>query len=174
MMRKTLFIALLTFSSLSLFSQIQLDLEAGGSNFTGIGLSTSYKFQLSKTSPLYLAPKIGVGHIFNWENAMTLQFGLSAGYQFNEKHALELSSNASYIFESPFFRLGSSDDPYIGGTMEDGNYLWFNSLDYKFKTGKIRYTIGAGILMHFGDFSQTGHYEHSGDPIPMLKLGIGF
>ncbi len=82
-------------------AQFHHNLEIGGSNFTGIGVNTEYYIPLHKKVPFYIAPKLGLGHIFVWEHVMTMQFGVGGGFEFHKNHSFELNSIASYLFASP-------------------------------------------------------------------------
>lgn len=174
-MKKLVAICALMALSLCSYSQFHHSIEIGGSNYTGVSFTTDYHFQLNPHSPIYIAPKLGVGHIVWWDNAITIQAGLGFGYKFSEKTWLELNSNISYMVHSPFWKKNEDNGYYYPPmSSEAGNMLWYNGFDYKVKMGKLRYTFGAGVLMHLSRSYQNGSLMNSGDVIPMIKLGVGF
>lgn len=174
-MKKVLLLMVLI-SGLQANAQWKHSIEAGGSNFTGIAFTTEYQFQLSKTKPIYLAPKLGIGHIFFWDHTLTVQGGFDVGYWFNSIHGLAFTTSGSYLINSPipqntdngFFRQPSS---------ESGNFLWYTGLDYKFRTKKTIYSFGLGTTTMISRFEQIQNPSLTysvEDFIPMLKLGITF
>lgn len=173
-MKKLVALFSLSLLSLSAYSQFHHNLEIGGSNYTGISFTTDYHFHLNPESPVYIAPKLGLGHIIWWDNVVTAQAGLAIGYQLSDNQWLELNSNLSYLMYSPFWKRGDDNRYYPPRSSEAGNILWYTGIDYILKKGSIRYTMGAGVLMHLSRSYQDGSLMNSGDAIPMLKLGIGF
>lgn len=152
-------------------------IEMGGSNFTGFAFTAEYHFQLSKSTPLYLAPKVGIGHIFIWDHLLTAQGGFDLGYKLNEKHGLAFTTNASYLINSPLPR-NTQDGFYRVQSAESGNYLWYTGLDYKLKLNDNTLSFGLGVITMISryqnfsaDSSPTYQLE---DFIPMIKIGITF
>ncbi len=173
-MKKLIYTVLLITTTLSGYAQFYHNIEFGGSNFTGLSLTTEYHIHFNKDSPFYLAPKLGIGHIFGWEHAMTAQFGLAFGYTFRNGDRLELNSNASYLFKSPFLPGEGSEQYFYSGPEERGSFIWYTGLDYRFMGKKLNYTIGAGMMILISN-PAPGYYQTAGDDfVPMLKFGIGF
>lgn len=151
--------------------------EFGGSNFTGLSLIGQYQFNLSKTTPIYVAPKIGVGHIFAWDFMMTVEGGFDVGYWFNEKHGIAVTTSASYLFNSPFTK-SQGNGLSFNGSNQAGSYLWYSGLDYKLRKKKVVYSFGVGtisMISRFQNFGENGGTTYSlEDFIPMVKVGITF
>lgn len=170
-MKKICITSILSILMFFMKAQFHHNIKIGGSNFIGLGVNTEYYIPLHKKVPFYIAPKLGLGHIFVWEHVMTMQFGVGGGFEFRKNHSFELGSTASYLFASPF-RGRQQVDNFIMTDDVEGDYLLFSSFDYKIQVKKVRYTIGIGVLSYFWQ-NGPGFYEFAGDPIPMLKLGVG-
>jgi hypothetical protein len=168
---------------LSLVATTQLNaqwkhgLEVGGSNFTGFAFTAAYHFQLSKTTPLYLAPKVGIGHIFMWDHLLTVQAGFDFGYQFTEKHGIAFTTSSSYLINSPWPQ-NTKDGFRRATSAESGNYLWYTGLDYKRKLKDRTLSFGLGaisMISRYQNFSTDAGPTYSlEDFIPMAKIGVTF
>lgn len=158
------------------------NLEIGGSNYTGFSLTTEYRFKLYDQSNLsarrfHLSPKLGIGHIFFWDKAMTFQGGLAFGLETRWGDVMELNTNFSYLHFSPFKFNNDccgGQSPRYTVPYELGSILWYTGVDYRFE-GKLNYTLGLGVMSMFHNdmVGSESNYELEGDFIPMLKLGIG-
>lgn len=151
------------------FSQFHAGVELGGSNYVGAAINASYQLHFTKESKFFIAPQLGVGQIFFWDHPITLQGGLALGIQSDLVNSFEFNSTLSYRMKSLFYKKDPDAFTFPSTSRE---YLWFNSLDFRFKPQKIRYVIGAGFLMAASSGSGRGLRSNL-DGIPMIKLGIG-
>lgn len=163
----------------SAFSQFFHHIELGGSNFTGISLTTEYRIKLYKAEPGYqknlfhLSPKVGVGHVFYWDHALTLQAGIGFGKILKKRNMIEFNSNVSLMTKSPILPNEDRESYILRGPQEEGNFFWYTGIDYKINGEKLTYTIGAGAITLITRPSFVQAYYISGDFIPILKLGVG-
>lgn len=182
-MKKSLKILALLLISFSAKSQFMHNLEIGGSNYTGFSLTTEYRFKLydENTSPshkFHISPKVGLGHVFWWDLALTFQGGLAVGMENRWGHIMELNNNFSYMHNSPFGNEVVYNDygfiPTGTSVMYNnfGNVMWYSGFDYRFE-GKVNYTVGLGALTLIERFKYSDRNVYLSDFIPMVKLGVG-
>lgn len=178
-MKKTLTILALILISFSAKSQLMHNLELGGSNHLGFGLTTEYRIKLydentEAKNRFHISPKIGIGYTLMNESAMTFQAGLAFGKENRWGHIMELNSNFSYLHASPFSsEFHQPSETYIPPlTNNQGDVLWYTGFDYRFE-GKLNYTIGVGVNSVIDRNRFTGESSLRFRS-PMLKLGIGF
>ncbi len=173
-MKKILLIVAFCFATLTQ-AQWTHGVEFGGSNFMGLSFISQYQINLSKTTPIYIAPKLGVGHALVWDFAMMVEGGFDVGYWFDEKQGLAFTTSMNVLFDSPF--AGTSNKNLFISTNR-GSYLWYSGLDYKLKKNKVIYSFGAGVISlisRYPNFIENGGITYRAeDFVPMLKVGVSF
>ncbi|HAD98650.1 MAG TPA: hypothetical protein DCG19_14660 [Cryomorphaceae bacterium] len=165
LMKKLTFLWLLLGIGFTASSQVHYSLEAGGSNFLGLGFNVSYSIHPSAEKPFYMAPLVGIGKLFLYDQPMGFQFGLILGYETDEVNAIEFNSSATH------FLTDAKSDKYSNNSWQ---YAWSNTLDFRFKPGKyVRYVIGGSFVTSITQYA-NGSVKFGNDKAPVLKLGIGF
>jgi len=183
-MKKVLVISAMLLIAFSAKSQLMHNLEIGGVNYTGISLTTEYRFNLydddaAPAQKFHISPKVGLGHVFWWDLALTFQGGLAVGMENRWGHIMELNTNFAYLHNSPFGeQVYYNDYGFVPSTTtiarnNFGSVLWYSGFDYRFE-GKVNYTMGLGALTLIERFKYSDQNVYLSDFTPMLKLGIGF
>lgn len=177
-MNKLTLLALLLFCSLSSFSQFHANLELGGSNFWGTSITGEYRVALYpkvvcyKKPRFYLAPKIGVGHVFDPAKSIVMQFGFAVGvHPVRSYNSFELNTNFSYLTKASLVNSTLDNNPKVTDPNFSGFY-WCSGLDYKIKGESLIYTIGIGLFNEIYRYSSNNSWNSS-DWLGMIKLGIG-
>lgn len=157
-MKKAVIILFLFVLNTSLFGQINLEAQLGGSNFLGLSLNAEVDIPLSKNKGIYLAPSVGLGIL-----------------------------NTPYIFPTKIIHTGlhlkyrrwgiGSELSRFSGDFVD--FLVYPNLHYTFNLRSnwyVKVSAGALIAYSYEDRPVEGpsYLRFEGDIIPGAGVSVGY
>jgi len=164
---KYFILMLFIFSQTSLaVSQINFELQIGGSNFLGYSLNTSFDIPISKNKHHLIVPSIGVGALIPGigETQSIIRYGIN--YQFKK---FGIGSELAGFNASPFLSSNSSLGFIDVLVYPNVNYQWvFKSKLY------IKLSAGAYFAFEKQYLTESKTLDFAGDIIPGGGISIGY
>jgi hypothetical protein len=155
------------------YTQIQTDIELGGSNFMGFSDNLRYNIPLNKSATQFLVPRLGIGFSLPpWDGtSMSLNYGLSLKIKNFEVGAdaatyfMDLLSSRNFHYMIDDGLLNGVIDPFI---------ITYPNIKYTFvNKNRVFISAGIGVLVPFSyiNYSKEWHVE---DIIPFFNITTGY
>jgi len=167
-MKRLLVCLILTYTIIPVNGQIKLELQAGGANFIGMSLNTSYDFALFANGYHKISPTIGLGALIRGSEDPTSIIHGGLNYQYKR---WGIGTEVSGFAVNPFW--GNS---YTNSFVDMIVYPNFNFTYTSVSNFYFRVSAGAYFAFDKDFYYETNksYMYFAGDVIPGAGLNIGY